>query len=337
MLDTLNQWILVITRPVLDWMLYLPRDLTLFIVAIGTALILTGVRIFSTDQNRLKRCKQDKARLKALIREAKKRRDKEAVKRHQATIGQIGLVTMKAEGLPLLASLVPIALLAVWAFCSIAYLPPQDGDTLTVKMIFPKMDIGKVVHLLPQEGIKAVPPEEGELGIKPEDGWIQPIVKDYTPAPDAAEWKLLTDPQAMKAHLDQEAADAGKYEKEKAEAKKAGQPEPKAPKPKELPVVSNGLATWNLKCQKSDKEYLLRFRFDGREYVKPLRMDGVHYADPLGIYDDNTIFVETVLDEYKLFDVVPGIPMLMLQAWIVGYLCIVLPFSLILKPVLRIY
>ena len=333
MLETLNQWILVITRPVLDWMLSLHPDLRLFIVAIGTALILTGVRVFTTDQKRLKMCKEDKARLKTLIREAKKRGDKEAVVRHKATINQIGIVTMKSEGLPLLASLVPIALLAVWAFCSIAYFPPQDGDTVKVKMTFPKTEIGKVVHLLPVEGIKA------------ETGLVRPIVKDYDRVPTEEEWALLSNPKAMREHLAREAAEMTKYDEENAKYEQAvkakqaaGMSSPKKPDRMELPVISNGLAEWELTCRKSDKDYQLRFIFDGQEYTRPLTVDGLHYAEPIvfrGVKD--SIAIETVLTEYKLFGFIPGIPMLMLQAWIVGYLCIVLPFSLILKPALHIY
>lgn len=330
MLETLNSWILVITRPVLDWMLYLPRDVVLFIVAISTALILTGVRVFTTDQKQLKRCKEDKARLKQIIREAKKRGDKDAVQRCRLTVGQIGMVTMKAEGKPLLVSLVPIALLAVWAFANIAYVAPQDGQTVTVKMTFPKTEIGKVVTLLPADGVEPVPPSADEPGIKPESGWVQPIVKDYAPVPTERQWKLLTDPEALKEH-----------QKKEAEAEELAKKENrKPPAREELPTVSNGLATWNLKCRKSDTPYRLTFRFDGKEYTKDLIVDGVHYADPVTFYDfegSSVYAAELVLPEYKLFGFVPGIPILMLQAWIIGYLVIVIPFSLILKPVLRIY
>jgi uncharacterized membrane protein (DUF106 family) len=326
MLDTLNQWILAITRPALDWILNLHPDARLFVVAIGTALILTVVRVFTTDQKKLKQCKEDKARLKQLIREAKKRGDKEAVARHKVTINQIGLVTMKSEGLPLLASLVPIALLAVWAFSSIAYHAPQDGDTVTVKMTFPKTEIGKVTHLLPVEGVTA------------ETGLIRPVVKDYDRIPKDDERRILESPRAMREHLEAEAKAQQEYEAQAALAEKEGRPAPEKPEAKALPQVSNGLAEWRLTTQGRKDPYTLAFMFDGQRYERPLWVDGVHYADPIVWRGpDDRYAIETVLTEYKPFGVVPGIEMLWLQAWIVGYLIIVVPFSLILKPVLRIY
>ena len=47
----------------LGWLLRFPSDLQLFAVAVGSALILSAVRIWTTDQDLLKRCRQDKARL----------------------------------------------------------------------------------------------------------------------------------------------------------------------------------------------------------------------------------------------------------------------------------
>jgi len=326
MLDTLNQWILAITRPVLDWILQLHPDARLFVVAIGTALILTVVRIFTTDQKKLKQCKEDKARLKQLIREAKKRGDKEAVARHKLTINQIGLVTMKSEGLPLLASLVPIALLAVWAFSSIAYDAPQSGDTVTVKMTFPKTEIGKLVHLLPVEGIQVEP------------SLIRPIVKDYDRVPTDEERHILESTKAMREFLAAEGQRQQEYEKQAALAEKEQRQPPEKPEPKTLPQVTNGIAEWKLTVQGRKEPYTLVFVFDGQRYERPLWVDGLHYSDPVVFRGpDDRYAIETVLTEYKPFGVVPGIEMLWLQAWIVGYLIIVVPFSLILKPVLRIY
>jgi len=166
MLDALNTFLLSITNPVLDWMLYLHPDLVLLIVAVGTGVILTVVRPFTTNQEYLNRCKEDRNRLKELIREAKRAKDKDALTRHRTTAGQIGLKTMKAEGKPLLVAIVPIALLATWAFGNIAFIPPSGDDPVVVKAYFTVPKIGGRVHMMPQDGIEA------------EDGWIQNIVAD---------------------------------------------------------------------------------------------------------------------------------------------------------------
>lgn len=186
MIETITAACLAVADPLLGWLLYLPRDLVLLLVAIGTALILTVVRIFTTNQDLLLRCKEDKARIKQLIREAKKRRDKEALARCRATMQGITMKTLKAEGKPLLASLLPIVLVATWAFCRIAYLPVKDGEAVKLRLYTPLSAIGQWAHVVPQAGLSA------------EGGWIREVKEDR-PAPSTepvpaangvAEWVL---------------------------------------------------------------------------------------------------------------------------------------------------
>jgi len=151
---------------VLGWSLHLPRFAVLALLAVCTAAVLTGVRKFTTNQNLLGRAKADKARLKELLRAAKVAGDKEAVKRYRATIGEIGAVGMKAELLPLAASLIPIALLATWAFSRIWYEAPRGAEPVVIKAYFATDKIGDLVHMVPQPGLEA------------KDGWIQKIGED---------------------------------------------------------------------------------------------------------------------------------------------------------------
>ncbi len=272
MLNALTTLCMSITDFLFGWMLYLPRDLTLFLVGTGTALILTVVRLFTTNQEHLKRCDSDKTRLAVLIKEAKKKKDKEALARYRATKQQIEMKVFQAEGKPLLASLIPISLVAVWAFTRIAYLPLDPVKPVSVKAYFPVASIGSYVHMLPR------------AGIKPETGWIQKVKEDV----------------------------------DKATGK-----------------VSNGIAEWQLRCEKSSKPYLLELRYNGKTYQKDLIVDGLKYAEPYMFYSDGGIdLVESVSREYKLFGIVPGI--WIMQAWIVGYLILVIPFSLLMKQVLKI-
>ncbi len=276
-LKTLNSIILQMGDPLLSWLLCLPRDVALFIVALGTALILIGVRLFTTNQDMLGRFKKDKKRLKQLKREAKKTGDKDAVVRYRTTTGQIGMRTMKAEGKPLLASLIPIAILACWCWGRIAYVPFSPEEPVRVRAYFPVSEIGKLVHIIPQEGIEA-------------DGrWIQVIERDVD--------------------------EAGKE-------------------------IDNGVARWELRCDERDEEYPLQIRYNGRAYEKSLVVDGRRYAEPVKFYDDDTILcseIDMADREYKPFTIIPGFSALAMPPWIVGYLIIVLPFSFLLKPVLRIH
>ena len=271
-MDAINSFCLWITDPVLGWMLHLPRDAALFIVAIGTALILTLVRLFTTNQDLLKRCKNDLRRVKELIRDAKKRGDKEALKRHRATVQQINLRKFSCEGKPLLVSIIPIAVLAVWCFSRIAYRAPKGDDPVVVRAYFEISEIGDLVYILPQGGLQA------------ESGLISRVKEDKN-------------------------TDTGE--------------------------VANGVAEWKLLCKKRPEPYTVKFRYRGKTYAKELLVDGVHYSQPIELCEGKTL--ELALPEYKLFGFVPGINWIMLQPWIVGYLVIVIPFSVVLKPLLHIY
>ncbi len=180
MLETINNICLVIMDPVMSWLLYLPRDVAIFVVAIATSAILTFVRIWTTNQDLLARCDSDKKRIGELMKEAKKAKDKDAVARYRGTSSLIAMKLMRAEGKPLLAVLLPVALLATWCFSRIAFHPPQEGETVALNAFFPSTAIGKLAHIVPQEGVEA-------------DAWIARV----EPTPDAipgqegqAVWKL---------------------------------------------------------------------------------------------------------------------------------------------------
>ena len=288
MLERITALCLAITDPLLGWLLYLPRDAALLIVAIGTAIILTVVRVFTTNQDLLRRCQQDKARLKQLTREAKKNRDKEALARYQATLQGITMKTLKAEGKPLLASLVPIALVATWAFCRIAYLPVMEGQPVRLRIFTPLSAIGQWAHVVPQSGLTA------------ETGWIREVGEDR-PAADPVK--------------------------------------PASPSlPAEAVPVADGMAEWVLRGEQRSQPYEIEIRLQGRTITTELIADGRHYVNPpqRSYGEDSAEVVEVVLAEYKPFGIVPGWPAAMLPPWILGYLIIVIPLALVLKPALRI-
>ena len=191
MLDWINNAILALADPLLNWLLRLPTDLALVIVAVGTGAIIALSRLFTTNQDLLRRCDQDKKRLKELIREAKRQKDKEAVKRYRTTWNMIGMTTMKEEGWPLLAAIVPIAILGTWCFQRLAFVPPRAGETVPVKAYFPVSAVGELAHVVPQEGVREVSRDDsGSSG-----QWIQEIMSDV-PGPDGianngiATWKI---------------------------------------------------------------------------------------------------------------------------------------------------
>ena len=155
MLDRLSEFIVRLMDVPLGWLLRLPSDAQLFLVAIGSALILAGVRAVTSNQDLLRRCRADQARQKALLREAKARKDQDAVKRHRATLGMIALKQFRQEGGPMLASLLPIVLLATWAFHRLEFHPPAAGEVVDFTASFPISAVGKITHIAPAEGVTA--------------------------------------------------------------------------------------------------------------------------------------------------------------------------------------
>lgn len=180
MLEQLNNIIIMIADPFLTWLLYLPLDWVVAIVAIGTSAILTFSRLISTDQNMLGRCDKDKKRIAELMKEAKKAGDKEAVTRYQSTTAVIAMKLMRSEGKPLLVSILPIALLGCWCMARIAFIPPADLEQVKLVAYFPASELGEVVHLMPEEGVRA-------------SKWIARVIDapDVVPGQEGmAEWKI---------------------------------------------------------------------------------------------------------------------------------------------------
>jgi len=151
-MDALAQfsaWVASLLDYPLGWLLALPRDVTILIVAVATSLVLTLARKWTTNQDQLRRCRSDVRRLKQLIRQAKREKDKAALKRLRATLGMVGAMRFKAEGMPLLVAIVPIALLAIWAVERLDYIPPKAGRDLVVRAYYPVSSVGQLTHLVP--------------------------------------------------------------------------------------------------------------------------------------------------------------------------------------------
>jgi uncharacterized membrane protein (DUF106 family) len=304
MLEALNNWCVYVMDFVMGWALNLPRDLVLAIVAVLTGLVLTGVRAFTTNQNFLKRCQNDKKRLGQLIKEAKARGDKEAIKRHKDTIQLIGMKSFKSEGMPLLVSLIPIALLATWAFGRLAFLAPQPGQPITVTVEFPSDAQGEMVALVPQEGMKV----DG-------NNWVRTIVSVNQPFDAQGRLPAPIWPITPRGDAD----------------------------PNNVQPTTVFRAKWTVTCDRRQQPYPLDFRFRGETLPAELIVDGQKYAAPLGTWQDGAINLKMQLQEYKFLSVVPSIDLywnkgvfIPLDAWLMGYLIIVIPLSFLLKPLMRI-
>ena len=138
----------------LGWLLGLPRDVTLLLFAIATALLMTLARRAVTNQDLLRRCAQDLRQLKQLIRSAKLSRDKPQLQRLRGTTALIKGMQLTADLKVLAVVLVPIAALALWATERLDYLPPRVGEELVVRAYFPLSSIDGLTHLVPTPGFE---------------------------------------------------------------------------------------------------------------------------------------------------------------------------------------
>lgn len=270
MLHFWNTLSLAVGDFLLGWLLRLPRDLTLVVVALFTSLLMIGVRRFTTNQDLLRRAAEDGKRLKQLARQARREGDKKSLRRYKSTQALLGMLKLKAEGLPLLVSLVPIALLATWAMFRLDYLPVRPGDEVELALYTPIADVGELVHIVPQDGIKA------------EDGWIRRI--------DAVT--------------------------------EDGPP--------------HGLATWKLRAEGRPDPYHVTIRLRDHNFDEELLVGQRIYAAPVVDFGHDYVG-EWKRVPYAWLGLVRGIDRIGLPGWLIGYVVLVIPLTLLLKRLLHVY
>jgi hypothetical protein len=312
MLQQVYQLILAVADALLGWLLVLPRDAVIVIVALSTACVLTLVRIFTSNQNLLERCAEDKKTLKSRIKKVKRQdhtkeaadavaaaqnelnahgldlTDKDigrlksdlagAVKRARKSRLEearqmVALKSLKQEALPLLAAILPVALLATWCFARLSYHPPRPEEPVQVVAHFPISEAGGTVHLVPQPDMQT------------EQGWIKEI-------------QAVTD----------------------------------APQP-------YGRATWTLRADARPEPYPLILRYEDGEYRHELLVGQETYSEPISLQRPGSRehAVELKLRPFKPFGVIPRLPWIGLAPWLVAYLLITIPFVPLLKRLFGIY
>jgi hypothetical protein len=142
---------------VAGWLLHLPSDAALVFIALSTALLLALIRVWTTDQDLLRRIAADKRTLRQLARQARAEGDPARARRHRENLTHITWQTLgrtlRGEGLTLVVSLVPLVLLGTWCFYRLEYHPPRAGETIELSLLTPVTDADSIVHLAPQPGV----------------------------------------------------------------------------------------------------------------------------------------------------------------------------------------
>lgn len=148
----------------LGWLLWLPRDAALVLLAVLSALVAVGLRRLVTDQTLLRRVRQDQRRLKQLIRDARLRNDEPARVRYRRTAGAVALLRARQEARTLLVSLLTWAMLLTWAAQRFHYLPPAPQEPVEFVAWLPATAASSVVHLVPCSGLHS------------QGGWVREII-----------------------------------------------------------------------------------------------------------------------------------------------------------------
>jgi uncharacterized membrane protein (DUF106 family) len=178
--DSVNHFVLGVMDGLLGWLLALPRDLAIVLVAVLTVSLFAIIRKFATNQDLLRRCAADKKRLRARLRDARKSKDKEALVRLRGVKGLVLAKAVTQEWKPLLAALPPIALLGIWCWQRLEFLPPPSHRPVAFTATFPLSAAGQLAHLAPEPAFQVAP------------GWVQAItvVTNRGVPIAAASWSL---------------------------------------------------------------------------------------------------------------------------------------------------
>lgn len=186
MVEAINHFLLSVGDLLFGWMLYLPSDLVLFLLALLSALILVLLHRWLADDDLVRRTFNDKKRLRQLIREARQRKDRTTLKRLKQTKAMVSLKSSKQDIKPILIGLIPLIILGTWAFFRVEYHPPQPGEQIQIVLHAPASAVGDVAHLVPQDG----------LTLLPGDNWVRAIqpVTDNAIKGGEASWVIAADP-----------------------------------------------------------------------------------------------------------------------------------------------
>ena len=153
----------------LGWSLRLPRDVTLLFVVALTITLLLAVRRLWTNQERLRRCRNDLVRLRELRREAR-RRDVAQLTRLDRTVAQVRLVQLKADLRVLAVVIVPFAGLAIWAAARLEYRGVAAGQPITLTAFTPLASVDRLAHVVPAPGFASDASWITRVEVDPSDG-----------------------------------------------------------------------------------------------------------------------------------------------------------------------
>jgi hypothetical protein len=163
----------------LDWTLWLPRDLTLLLLAAMTVALLLGLRWLLADRDALRLLAADEQRLKELRAAAREAGNHAALQQHRRVRRLLAARRARLEILPALAGVIPALLVLHWGVRRLEFLPSRTGESVAIEAMFPASAVGRPAHLVPHSSVTVEP------------AWIRTIEPvDGLQAQGIAEWRV---------------------------------------------------------------------------------------------------------------------------------------------------
>ena len=98
----------------------------------------------------------------------------------------------------------------------------------------------------------------------------------------------------------------------------------------------HGIASWTLRMNSSDPSHILVFRTGDRTIEQPVITVGKHYQSPPIRDNDTDWHSELVMEETKLFGIVPGIDSMGVPPWVMAYVLLVLLLLPLSRRILKV-
>ena len=137
----------------LGWLSYFPAQWALAILGLLSGLAMNIIQKYLSNQPLLGRCKEDMAKLKAFMAEAKKAGDKEKLERLKNLYNKISSKYALGSMKPVPVAVLVICIVFMWASMRLAYKPIRPGET--VEIIACLEDGAKgAACILPEDGIE---------------------------------------------------------------------------------------------------------------------------------------------------------------------------------------
>ena len=136
------------------WLLYLPRDVSLMLLAVVTTMVLLLIRRLVANQLTLQFTVQDDRRLRRLIHRARRRGDRQRAQSYRQTRASVARKRLAAEFWPAVFTLLPLGIMVTWAADRMAYYPPASGAPIELVVYTPVTAVGDVVHLVPRPEVQ---------------------------------------------------------------------------------------------------------------------------------------------------------------------------------------